>query len=274
MKFEINDDGGTHTHDALALRTALDSLCQQRDTTLTQVMLRAADDKRGFVITVTSAGFVRLTEEQLFERDTRIAATLAPCVSDAINAAWAANPILENTQRDLDEARAQLAALHAAASAVQTKARALPVSMTEIVHAEEWDDLDRVLADLATAAAEHDAQVREQGIMEGRQEMRDTATVAIEAAKRRGEERDQFAAALAEVRDHARTHGYAALAAALTADLAAQREARIRADERAKALREAAECLREHAASMMQSDLCAGILTAAGMIDARAEVSR
>ena len=60
----------------------------------------------------------------------------------------------------LDEARAQLAALHAAASAVQAKARALPVSMSEIVHAEEWDDLERVLADLATAAAEHDAAVR------------------------------------------------------------------------------------------------------------------
>lgn len=90
MKFEI-EDGGTHTHNALALRTALDSLCQQRDTTLTQVMLRSAEDRRGLVITVTSAGFVQMTEEQIFERDTRIAATLAPCVKDALNAAWARN---------------------------------------------------------------------------------------------------------------------------------------------------------------------------------------
>lgn len=58
------------------------------------------------------------------------------------------------------EARAQLAALHAAATAVQTKARALPVSMTEIVHAEEWDDLDRAIADTQAAAAEHERRVR------------------------------------------------------------------------------------------------------------------
>lgn len=164
------------------------------------------------------------------------------------------NAILENTQRDLDEARAQLAALHAAAQrfrdAVSDDGLTCRDNGLDSAAAveEEWEAIDRVLADLATAAAEHDAQVREQGIMEGRQEMRDTATVAIEAAKRRGKERDQFAAALAELRDHARTHGYAALAAALTADLAAQREARIRADERAKALREAEVMLRRRAA--------------------------
>lgn len=45
-------------------------------------------------------------------------------------------------------------------------------------------------------------------------------------------ERDTLAMALAETRDHARVHGYAALATAPTTDLAAQREARIRADER------------------------------------------
>ncbi|MBK8260181.1 MAG: hypothetical protein IPK80_02455 [Nannocystis sp.] len=136
-------------------------------------------------------------------------------------------------EAERDEARAQLAALHAAASAVQAKARALPVSMTEIVHAEEWDDLDRVLADLATAAAEHERRVR----------------APVEA------ERDRLAAALAEVRDaasesiresfwvgndapaRAARERVIAVLAALPTDLAAQREARIRADSTHEAAR-------------------------------------
>lgn len=73
---------------------------------------------------------------------------------------------LADAERDLDEARAQLAALHAAASAVQTRARALPVSMTEIVHAEEWDDLDRTIADAAPTAAKHKRRVRAKVIAE------------------------------------------------------------------------------------------------------------
>lgn len=155
----------------------------------------------------------------------------------------AAHERAETAERERDEARAQLAALHAAASAVQTRARALPVSMTEIVHAEEWDDLDRTIADAAPTAAKHKRRVR--------------------------------AKVIAEVLGlYDGTNGCAAADLTPVIEAAQSLETRIRADERVRALREAAECLREHAASMMQSDLCAGILTAAGMIDARAEVSR
>lgn len=183
--------------------------------------------------------------------------------------------VAERAESERDEARAQLAALHAAASAVQTRARALPVSMTEIVHAEEWDDLDRVLAALATSAAEYDARVR----------------APVEA------ERDTLAAALAEVmtprgiydawslnrvlrrladaadhllndhscdrhgyegvvcaRDAARDHAAAIEKLSIPADLAAQREARIRADERAKALRDDSLLKRLSDAALLESE--------------------
>ncbi len=147
----------------------------------------------------------------------------------------------------LDEARAQLAAMHAAAQrfrdAVSDDGLTCRDNGLDSAAAveEEWDDLDRVLADLATAAAEHERRVR----------------APVEA------ECNQLAAALAEVRGASAPLLGACLAsdgrqtliaadslnvvlASLPADLAAQREARIRADERARALREAADvCERE-----------------------------
>lgn len=153
----------------------------------------------------------------------------------------------------LDEARAQLAALCARTQTLTNHLVASDGLMEPppqtAVRANSWafvsavEDTRRLLADLATAAAEHERRVREQGIMEGRQEMRDTATVAIEAAKRRGEERDQLAAALAEVRERALMSLRPPISATVSS-LAAQREARIRADERARALREARDAMK------------------------------
>lgn len=152
--------------------------------------------------------------------------------------------------RDLAEARAQLAALHAAVVEYRASAEAFLAPLPQF--SEEWRQrldrsaaaeraLERACSDLATAAAEHERIVR----------------APVEA------ERDQLAAALAEVRAASVPLLGACLAsdgrqtliaadslnvvlASLPADLAAQREARIRADERARALREAADvCERE-----------------------------
>ena len=149
--------------------------------------------------------------------------------------------VIRKLAKERHEARAQLAALHAAATAVQTKARALPVSMTEIVHAEEWDDLDRVLANTATATAEHDARVRAPVEAE-----RDQLATALDATKRVA---TVFANAVAtgdEMVMDVALQRMRETFAAIPADLAAQREARTRADERAKALREAADRIERH----------------------------
>lgn len=130
---------------------------------------------------------------------------------------------LHDVTRERDELAAQLAALHAAASAVQTRARALPVSMTEIVHAEEWDDLDRTIADAAPTAAKHKRRVR--------------------------------AKVIAEVLGlYDGTNGCAAADLTPVIEAAQSLETRIRADERVRALREAAERLREHAASIADAE--------------------
>lgn len=119
----------------------------------------------------------------------------------------------DDAERERDAARAQLAALHAAASAVQTRARALPVSMTEIVHAEEWDDLDRTIADAAPTAAKHKRRVR--------------------------------AKVIAEVLGlYDGTNGCAAADLTPVIKAAQSLETRIRADERVRALREAADVCR------------------------------
>lgn len=173
--------------------------------------------------------------------------------------------------RERDAARAQLAALR---GALDRLLHATWVVLCEygtagvpmlVRMATAADSARPVLADTEVAAREHDARAR----------------APVEA------ERDQFAAALAEVmtprgiydawslnrvlrrladaadhllndhscdrhgyegvvcaRDAARDHAAAIEKLSIPADLAAQREARVRADERAKALREAADVCR------------------------------
>lgn len=187
----------------------------------------------------------------------------------------------DDAERERDAARAQLAALHAAASAVQTRARALPVSMTEIVHAEEWDDLDRVLADLATAAAEHERRVRASveadrdqlaALHAAAQRFRDAvsddgltcrdngldsaaaveeeweaidrvlADLAPTAAKHKRRVRAKVIAEVLGLYDG--TNGCAAADLTPVIKAAQSLETRIRADERVRALREAADVCR------------------------------
>lgn len=180
---------------------------------------------------------------------------------------------LDAAQRDLAYARAQLAALHAAAQrfrdAVSDDGLTCRDNGLDSAAAveEEWGAIDRVLADLATAAAEHERRVR----------------APVEA------DRDQFAAALAEVRAASAPLLGACLSrdgrqtliaadalnvvlASLPADLAAQREARVRADERAKALREAVR--RTDAALEEDSDEIAQDVLAKMAQEAEASVAR
>lgn len=190
---------------------------------------------------------------------------------------------------DLADARSRLAALHAVAVANADAFEDISVSRGEC--RARNSALRSVLADLATAAREHDARVRAEvearadgraydlrlalardvldilGVPHSTEDVRDSARRVVA-------ERDTLALALAEVRDAhttwwaahrawddatdlgpaieeheaesaAQERMHAALAA-LPADLVAQREARIRADERAKVLREAEDvCDRE-----------------------------
>lgn len=173
---------------------------------------------------------------------------------------------------EIAEARAQLAALHVACVVLDNGRRICRICRRSAFPGEPLGhEPTCALADLAAAAAEHDARVRAD-------EHDARARAPVEA------ERDQFAAALAEVmtprgiydawslnrvlrrladaadhllndhscdrhgyegvvcaRDAARDHAAAIEKLSIPADLAAQREVRIRADERAKALREAAD---------------------------------
>lgn len=89
MKMELKGEG-THTHNALALRHALDAVCQVNGATHTQAMLRRGEDGE-WIISVTSAGYEPKTEAEVFARDTEIGKTLAPLIVDSWNAAFAAN---------------------------------------------------------------------------------------------------------------------------------------------------------------------------------------
>lgn len=89
------------------------------------------------------------------------------------------------SERDLDEARAQLAALHAAAQrfrdAVSDDGLTCRDNGLDSAAAveEEWEAIDRVLADLATAAAEHERSVRADERAKALREARDAIEMAF-----------------------------------------------------------------------------------------------
>lgn len=177
----------------------------------------------------------------------------------------------ETAERDLDVARSQRAALY------EVGARYI-----KTLGDGEWIALAHALDDADTAAREYEARVRAPVEAE-----RDhlahiidnicgiAASPQIEhvedAVRRLRDERDALATALAEMREHARVHGYAALATAPATDLAAQREARVRTDERGKALREAADALDPVDGNSREVD---DIDDVPGWLRARAERSR
>ena len=177
----------------------------------------------------------------------------------------------EAAERDLADARSQRAALY------EVGARYI-----KTLGDGEWIALAHALDDADTAAREYEARVRAPVEAE-----RDhlahiidnicgiAASPQIEhvedAVRRLRDERDALATALAEMREHARVHGYAALATAPATDLAAQREARVRTDERGKALREAADALDPVDGNSREVD---DIDDVPGWLRARAERSR
>ena len=160
--------------------------------------------------------------------------------------------LLDDTAKSWREASAQLAALHAAVARWRDTPRRPECDLGTCGACGVCllGGLRTALADTATAAAEHDARVR----------------APVEA------ERHQLAAALAEVRDaasesiresfwvgndapaRAARERVIAVLASLPADLAAQREARVRADERAKALRDGRLLKRLSDAALWESE--------------------
>lgn len=105
----------------------------------------------------------------------------------------------------LDEARAQLAALHAAASRFRDAVsddgftcRDNGIDSAEAVE-EEWEAIDRVLADLATAAAEHERRIRADERAKALREERSPCCNAAIRCGRCGHDLAHVAAGKAEV---------------------------------------------------------------------------